>query len=216
MAVSRVQGKVISSSRLVNSKRSSVLAVRPGVWFCRQSSNNSPTPQLNSHWKNVCWSVPGVDWLHNLQRGEGAVFILCSLSWVQSKFSSNFQRKEARSGGIPVCLQSDQESCQSVVGFSSSALQGLYWLSPVTWLISMVLLSSVSSLVQSLSVMVMMLRGVWVMTVRMSVNRSWVKYGGDWAGTPGIFLLLEHIAYTGLSAGGWSGRQGWLQFGGNW
>ena len=72
--------------------------------------------------------------------------------------SSIFQRKEARSGGTPDCLHSDHDRDQSVDGLDSSALHFLISLHPVTVLVSMVIKSSVSSLVQSFSDIVMILR----------------------------------------------------------
>ena len=72
-------------------------------------------------------------------------------------FSITFQRKDARSGGTPGCLQIDQEIGQSVSGLSSSDLHFLISLLFLSMLGSMVMYSSVNNLDQSFSVMVMML-----------------------------------------------------------
>ena len=99
--------------------------------------------------------------LHCLQRAEGEDPSLCNLSWVLRRLWSIFHKKEAMSGGMPGCLHNVQDKVQSVVGLASSDLHGLNWLELVAWLSSMVMKSSVSVLFQSLSVMVMILRGTF-------------------------------------------------------
>ena len=123
--------------------------------------------------------------LHCLHRAEGEEPSLCSLSCVLRRLWSIFHRKEAMSGGMPGCLHRDQDRFQSVVGLASSDLQGLNWLELVAWSSSIVMKSSVSVLVQSLSVIVRILKGYFLFTSLMMWKKSSGKYGGSWLGTPG-------------------------------
>ena len=71
-----------------------------------------------------CSKVPGTN-EHSLHIDVADAPILCSLSWVVSRSSIIFQRKEDRSGARPCCLLRNQEDSQSLSGFLSSVLQGL-------------------------------------------------------------------------------------------
>ena len=101
--------------------------------------------------------------------------ILWSLSWVLSRFSIMRQRKLARTGETPGCLHAAQESDQSVEGEASSALQGVNCLSRESKSGIIVRKSSVSSLVQSFSVMVTMFKGVSSLSFFIVANSSGVR-----------------------------------------
>ena len=137
-----------------------------------------------------CFRVP-VACLHILQSAEGEEPSLCSLSWVLRRLWSIFHKKEAMSGGMPCCLHRDQDRVQSVLGLASSALQDLNTLVLVSWSSSMVINSSVRSMVQSLSVMVVMSRACLLFKSLISLKKSLEKYGGSWFGAPGTSSSLR-------------------------
>ena len=136
-AASRVVGSSISASKSDSPRWSRASGVREGSWLWMAWTSSWPMFSLKEHSRSSCWRVP-VSCLQSLQRGEGEAPILWRRSWVQSRSSNIFQRKEARSGGIPCCLQSDQDRDQSVVGLASSALHGRKSFLPLSKLISMV------------------------------------------------------------------------------
>ena len=111
--------------------------------------------------------------------------ILWSLNWVLRRSCIISQRKLAKSGGRPGCLQADQHLGQSVAGLANSALHGVNCCWPVSDTTVMVRKSSVSSLVQSFSAMVTMLRGVSSLTFLMMEKKSCERYGGGGLGASG-------------------------------
>ena len=69
------------------------------------------------------------------------------------------QRKLVRLGGMPGCLQVSHDTSQSVAGLILSALHGVKSFSPVSVsVLVIVILFSVSSLVQSFSVILRMFK----------------------------------------------------------
>ena len=92
------------------------------------------------------------------------------------------QRKLAKSGGIPGCLQAAQHLGQSVDGLASSALHGVNCCWPVSDTAVMVTDSSVRSLVHSLSPILMIFRGVSSLAFLMMEKTSMERYGGGGLG----------------------------------
>ena len=184
-AESKVIGRDMSSWALPWSSRRTSSATRPGMCCCKQEINFSPTPlfllQSSNSWSSDPISVqPGI-----LQTEDLIVFILWSFAWVGRRLCIKRQRKLAKTGGIPGCLHAAQAKDQSVSGLASSALQGRNCWCPVLALLVMVTYSSVRSLTQSLSVILMMLRGVSSFVLLITEKNSWLKYGGGGSGAPG-------------------------------
>ena len=170
IAVRSVIGRDSSPALSPWSSRSTSSGCRPGTWCCRHSISLGPIPSFLLQSISSCWSVPSSVQPGILHTGEWMVLILCSLAWVLRRSCIMSQRKLARSGGIPGCLQAAQHLVQSVLGLATSTLQGVNCCWPESDTDSMVTKSSVRSLVQSFSLMVITLRGVSSLTLLMMEN----------------------------------------------
>ena len=153
IAVKSVTGRDISWSKSPKSRRRRAASVRLSIWSLSTLISLVPTLSLPSQCTSSCSRDPSS--LHPcvLHMGELTLPKWCSLDWGRRRSWSIHQRKLARSGGIPGCLQFSQDISQSVAGLALSALHGVNNFSPVPLsVLVIVILFSVSSLLQSFSV----------------------------------------------------------------